>query len=125
MSVIRSASISAQRAAASAPEPSETRIGVCASLATGVSQSVFERRVHSVESSQPMRSHCFTMAPASAMFVELPQPKCVQQSLRYQLLVEDELGQLEHSVSQVTIESATILVRNHADVERRIYILWL
>lgn len=117
MSVIRSASISAQRAAASAPEPSETRIGV--------SHSVFERRVHSVDSSQPMRSHCFTMAPASAMFVELPQPKCVQQSLRYQLLVEDELGQLEHSVSQVTIESATILVRNHADVERRIYILWL
>lgn len=103
MSVIRSASISAQRAA-------DTRT------------EVFERRVHSVESSQPMRSHRFSMAPASDMFVELPQPK---QPLRYQLLVEDELGQLEHSVSLVTAESVTILVQNHADVERRIYVLWL
>ena len=106
MSVIRSASISAQRAAAAAETRSE----------------VFERRVHSVESSQPMHSHCFTMTPTSDMFIELPQPK---QPLRYQLLVEDKLDQLEHNIGLVTAESVTILVRNLADVERRIYILWL
>ena len=111
MSVIRSASISAQRAAASAPEPSETR--------NSVSQSAFLRRVKGVESNHRVQSTTFKLGPDEVMHVECP---CG--SSHYLLLSNDDIDEQDHGIIHASADRMIVHVHNLATVEREFTIIW-
>jgi hypothetical protein len=99
--------------------PVVSQQSACTSLATGVSQSAFLRRVKGVESNHRVQSTTFKLGPDEVMHVECPRG-----SSHYLLLTSDDIDEQDHGIIHASADRMIVHVHNLANVEREFTIIW-